>query len=195
MCNGSTLPARSYTTDELLSYNDGQTCQYIRRDVRKQLFSKRKKLFSPRYRYATPGLHRTVSSLPTVIGDVQITPSVEPVNESRVVRTGSVDSTDLQLPSVSGKATQTKACPPSVVYDADSSTASALISSESTSETLSPVPSVSGDVMTTTTLRPSELHDAVFTRSLPLVSPVDTGSTSSTLPRFQDFNRTLTRCA
>ena len=94
MCNGSTPPARSYTTDELLSYNDGQTCQYIRRDVRKQLFKKR--IFSPRYRHATPGLHRTVSSLPTVIGDVQITPSVEPVNESRVVSTGSVDSTEVQ---------------------------------------------------------------------------------------------------
>ena len=93
MCNGSTPPARSYTTDELLSYNDGQTCQYIRRDVRKQLFSKRIKLFSPRYKYATPGLHRTVSSLPTVIGDVQITPSVEPVNESRVVSTRSDVST------------------------------------------------------------------------------------------------------
>ena len=136
MCSDSTPPARSYTTDELLSYNDGQTCQYIRRDVRKQLFSKRIKLFSPRYRYATPELHRTVSSLPTsVIGDVQITPSVEPVNESRVVSTGSDVSTEVELPSVSGKATQTKACPPSVVYDADSSTASALIFSESTSET------------------------------------------------------------
>ena len=79
-----------------------------------------------------------------------------------------------------------------VVYDADSSTASALISSESTSETLSPVPSVSGDVMTTTTLRPSELHDAVFTRSLPLVSPVDAGSTSSTLPVLPIDSKTST---
>ena len=86
--------------------------------------------YIPRYRHATPGLHRTVSSLPTVIGDVQITPSVEPVNESRVVSTGSVDSTEVQLPSVSGKATQTKAFPPSVVHDADSSTASALVSSK-----------------------------------------------------------------
>ena len=190
MCNGSTPPARSYTTDELLSYNDGQTCQYIRRDVRKQLFKKR--IFSPRYRHATPGLHRTVASLPTVIGDVQITPSVEPVNESRVVSTGSVDSTEVQLPSVSGKATQTKAFPPSVVHDADSSTASALISSKSTSESLSPVPSVSGDVMTTTTLRPSELHDAVSTKSLPPVSPVDAGSTSSTLPVLPVDSKTST---
>ena len=48
-----------------------------------------------RYRYATPGLHRTVSSLPTVIGEVQITPSVEAVNESRVVSTGSDVSTEV----------------------------------------------------------------------------------------------------